>query len=737
MSDKISERPEQPTGVEVTEPVSEADKLIAELDQAAQEAQSSGARAEAGKIETKKRAKAKAIEETEELQQRFTALKSDDNFVEECAYEWAFDALGNETGVAAPEGIHEKITALRKTGDALRKIVGIEPKTKTVLDKIDELQKLHDKLFEEIKTAAVDALEEVKKKHKGEESDFAKKFKELIDSPLVKLVEYDPNSPEEREKGLKQEITEFLLRPVVDGRLTNLEKVLAETREKITKSKKQETELKNDYVDDASWNARQAGMRVAQGQKVSSADLKNWVAQEIRNSEKLVISLETQLSRERLALSVNRLIIDESLADEHDETILKDALVAIRDHVGTLRKRESDVSWDFWRDKGHAPLKNPLAQKILGQYGEFTVSFPDNYALQASFGPAYRKLTPAGQIIGKDWETHPGIQGTAPAKLLNSELPVYFFRSQIPEMNREFIFVDNRENMFGQAREFYARTSHELSADERKDPKRKEYLSQQAEFLAKYPTVGDFVAKVFAGKGKLLNLRLAHEKVDAGISKDQYGQKSEFGDLSKELSAAGWKKSKLGAFVEPGQNAREVDGEHARLLGQLSAPQIEAERAFDVRGPDGEFHVYTTEQAVRIAGLLKRDAQGIIRDYEAAVTRAAGDKAQAEDLQTQARTLDARLQEMKEAARASAQRIGQLTRENDSARSVIDESERRARQSADEADHLRRENQRLAEVVRGAVGELKQARREKPGLLGGAGKLQAAIDTALGELGKI
>ncbi|MBI5222680.1 MAG: hypothetical protein HY980_04295 [Candidatus Magasanikbacteria bacterium] len=737
MPDTTSRGPEQPTAVEATEPISEADKLIAELEKAAQEAQSSGARAEAGKIETKKKAKTKAAEETEELQQRFTALKSDDNFVEECAYEWAFDALENETGVAAPGGIHEKITALRKTGDALRKIVGIEPKTKTVLNKIDELQKLHDKLFEEIKTATVDALEEVKKKHKGDESDFGKKFRELIDSPLIRLVEYNPNSPEEREKGLKQEITEFLLRPVVDGRLTNLEKVLAETREKITRSKKQGTELKNDYWDDASWNAQQAGMRVAQGQKVSSADLKNWVVQENRNSEKLVVSLETQLSREKLALNVSRLIIDESLADEHDETILRDALVAIRDHVGTLRKQKSDVSWDFWRDKGNASLKNPLAQKILGQYGEFGVSFPDNYALQDSFSSAYRELTPAGQIIGKDWETHSSVQGTSPAKLLNSELPVYFFRSQIPEMNREFVFVDNRENMFGQAREFYARTSRELSADERKDPKRKEYLSQQAEFLAKYPTVGDFVATIFVGKSKLFNLRLAYEKVDAGISKDQYGQKSEFGDLPKELSAAGWKKSKLGAWVEPGQNAREVDGEHARLLEQLSAPQIEAERAFDVRGLDGEFHVYTTEQAVRIAGLLKRDAQGIIRDYEAAVTRAAGDKAQAEDLQTQARTLDERLQKLRTTAEASAQRVRELTREKDDATRVAGESGQRADKLANEADRLRGENLRLVEIVREVVGELKNARKEKPSLLGGTGKLQAAIDEALRNLGRV
>lgn len=735
MPDKTPRRPEEPTMAGTSEPISEADRLIAELDKAAQEAQSSGANEEAGKIETRKRTKAKAAEETEELQQRFIALKSDDNFVEECAYEWAFDALENDIGVAAPEGIYEKITALRKTGDALRKIVGIEPKTKAVLDKMDELQKLHDKLFEEIKTAAIDALEEVKKKHKGEESDFEKKFKGLLDSPLVKLVEYDSNSPEEREKGLKQEIIEFLLRPVVDGRLTDLEKLLVKTREKTTELKTKHQPLPDDYRDDATHYARQLGMQMLEGRKVSSSDLKVWLKREAENSENLAELIETQLSREKLALGVNHMVVEESLTNEHDETILREAMVAIRDHVGTLRKQESGVSWDFWGES-RTPLKNPLAQKILGQYGEFGVSFPDNYYLQESFSAASRKLTPAGQIIGKDWEPHSGFRGTSSANLLGAELSTYFFSSQTSkEFGELFGGLDSTDkDVFEKARGRHKTLTNRQSSSfkDTQDP-------EQAKFLAEYPTAGEFIAKIFAGKGKLLNLRLAHEKVDAGIDLDKNSrrEKSELKAIPEELSAAGWKKSKLGAWVEPGQNAREADGEYARLLERLSAPQIEAEHVFDVRGPDGEFHVYTTEQAVRIARLLKRDAQGIIRNYEEAVARAAGGEEQAKDLEGRVRTLDERLQELRTTNSASQRKIGELTRENDGARAVINESDRKAKQSAAEAGRLRKEKFELEQVVQKVIEELEEARREKPGLFGASvdkDKLKKAVDNALNKL---
>ena len=68
--------------------VSDVDKLIADAEAAAVEAQRAAATEEVKGAQAKKKVSAEAAERAEKLQQGFTALKADDAFVEDYAFEW-------------------------------------------------------------------------------------------------------------------------------------------------------------------------------------------------------------------------------------------------------------------------------------------------------------------------------------------------------------------------------------------------------------------------------------------------------------------------------------------------------------------------------------------------------------------------------------------------------------------------------------------------------------------------
>lgn len=694
--------------------LSEVDQLIAEAQVAATEAQRTAVMEKVETTQSKKKISKEVAERAEQLQQWFVALKADDAFVEDYAYEQIFDAAETETGVAAPEKIREALGALRKTGEALRQLGVVEPKSDALLRKMDELQKLHDKLFDQVQAAAVDALEVIKKKYKGEETEFEKQYQRLTGSPLVRGVEYDSHSLEAREQALKQEITQFLMWPVLENRLQPLEKQIASTKEQLAKLQREDPEEIKTMGDHQLFEkAKSLGVLPSDLGKLNAYDLLDRITYRIKNLNEQIKGLEIQLPRERLAFEVNRTVIDDFIKDEHDETALREAMVWFRSYLGVLRDTGSSSHKDWLKDT--PPPKDGFAQKVLGQYVQFAVPIPRNDTRElGNVGSAMGDFTPVGQLMG-------GSQTVGTTQYYNNESYLSSYS--------QFDFLISRlgGKSEDQARVLLARN---YSISPEKIKQQYEALSavtldkrspEVKALLERFPTVDALISQVFAGQGKFFNLQRAYQKIDTGLRGEK---KTKVEALPEALANIGWKESKLGALVEHGQDVRTVDREYARLLERLSQPQIDAERAFDVRGPDGEFHVYTTDQAVNLLRRARRDARDIVSDSG----RLAGElREQVGSLEVKVEGLGNQLETERRAAMARETELSErLTREQD-------EAVRQAQREG--SDQLVAETRKSQEIVQGVLTQLRGALKKKPGLLGGDKDLRETVETLVRQLG--
>src|SRR3989338_4029522 len=348
----------------------DVDKLIAAAEVAAGEALRATASEEVKAVQTKKKMSAEAAEKAEQLQQRFSALKADDAFVEDYGYEWILGAYEAETGIAAPNKAVETIAALRRTGDALRKLAGVESKTLALLKKMEDLQRVHDELFEQIQTMTVDALDAVKKKYTGEETEFEKKYQQLRESPLMRGIEYDPNTPEAREEALKQGIEEVMMRPFVESSVKPFQKKFEDDRKKIADAQSKWQAIKDDPKnarDDLQIRNYRANELIQESHLVIRGDYQGADGLEKLfklESDKLDV-FEKQVIHDAIVVDANRTIINDSLREVHDEAVLRDALVDLDTFLSSIRER-AKTQERFGQN--FPKLKTDLGKAILGRY---------------------------------------------------------------------------------------------------------------------------------------------------------------------------------------------------------------------------------------------------------------------------------------------------------------------------------------------------------------------------------
>ncbi|GEM_PF-4025046 len=702
------------------EKLSDVDQLIAEAEAAATAAQRAAVHEEAETTRTKKMASAETAARAEQLQTVYAAFRADDAFVEDNKFEEIWEAGEMETGIAPPEKIQEALDALRKTGEALRKFALIEFKTKELHAKMEELQKLHDRLFDKVQAATVDALEAIKKKHKGEETAFERRYKELTESPLVRGIEFDPNSPEAREKAAKQEIVEFIMRPLAEMRLKKTETSIANLRAKLAI-----LEEVNPSGRDL-WDFKSAAVRT--GLKIQYQNPETWhwqqlVNEGLRSFKEQLPLLESHLARERLAFEVNRSVLEMSLADEHDEAMIVEASIQIRAYIEQLREHLNETSGygiSLKKNEASPEVTNRLAQKILGEYVLHGITMPNTSREFTNSDYELNKSSPPSHLLKTANESG----GFGAKKWVQSQSEKYSFRARLPENlpqeSVSWVLKMDLENMERNYNALMANYSHGVSG---------ENGPEVGALIEAFPTSEALITKLFEGQGALYNLQLAHQKLDAGLG----GKPSEENPkmkMPKALEKIGWKESKLGAWVEPGQNMRAVDSEYAHLLERLSKPQIEAERAFDVRSPDGEFHVYTTAQAINLLRRARRDARDIVQDTErmrkeseALRVKIEGEteagKEEKEGLEAKVKRLETELEKEKEAGKKRVREI----REELTERLGM---EQRASETWKENTFDRKK------VMDHARDSLREALKKKVGMFGGDNELRDVAKRVVG-----
>lgn len=577
--------------------LSSVDQLIADAENLAITAQREAVQREGQDIKSKKEASEQSAERAEELQRFFAGLSAEDAFVGNYAYEGVFTALEDINGVARPEKINELIQTLRKTESALRRLAVVESKSDALIENIEKLKVLHDQLFEKVQAATTEALEEVKKKYKGEGTELGKKYEQLLDSPLVRGIEQGADTPEAREKALKQEIVELFMRPVAEGRIKLMDQTIANWNGQIEEIEKERVRLREKNTLQP-WEidqiARNFGFRADGSTGVHNRqDLFGFFDQKVRGLRQKIEEFEPITQRNHLAFEHNRAVIDLVLEDEHDEDRLRKAFTELQGLISLL-KEKNQVGVTSLSDSERSRtlnLKSSLAQTILGHYWQYGAAMPHD----SRAGVEDRSL--AGQILESGFSNYE--KAGQMKDLFTYASRRAFGESFIPSFGE---FVPSSLNLSPK------RLAGEYA--EVQQGKSPGILRKIPSFLEDYPSFEVFLGQFYSGESKFLNLGRAYRKADFGLQK----KKAPNEELPEELAQIGWQESKLGAVVEPGQDSRSVDRGYAKVLERFSQPQMEAERAFDLQSSEGGFRVYTLSQAMDLLRRARRDSAVIVRE---------------------------------------------------------------------------------------------------------------------------
>lgn len=648
---------------EKTSAASDADELIAQAEAAASEAQRAVeaqlAQAKATEIRTttaKKKEREESAQRTEQLHQFFAGLRAEDAFVEDYAFEWVFEAGEAVACVARPEKINETVGALRKTGEALRRFAGIEQMSDVLVKKMEQLRKLHDVLFEQVQTAVVQTLEIVKKKYKGEETEFEARCKFLSEGPLVRGIEQGHDTPEAREAAIKHEISELLWRPVVDGLLKRIEHHITQGRsdlieiqsryEKVDWDKSSEQEMET-FADSISI---ERGVERKRFDRRNVWIFKNFVSNCINEREKRIRKEEPLLEHCKLAFEMNSGIVEEILKDEHDQVALQQAFTELQE---LLRKGQKGIRERYhgWREELYGvEIKSLLAQKILDRLRRYSVSMENT----------------------SNWTR--GV----------FDLSIF-----IQMMLTSDPFIDVQK---------YDETARAIT-----DVVYRACLQP-----------GD-PAEHFVEDGRFINMRRAYQKSEAGLS----GRKiPKLDELPEELTKKGWKVSKLGAFVEPGQDVRVAEREYTKDIERFSQLQVDTENVFDVRDQDGGFRVYTLGQAMDLLRRARRDAMAMIRETaQAQEVSAKGKEAGEAERKRLERSIEGLNRELDVLKKASQARENALTGKLGSTEEKVGAAR----------DDLRRSEAVNEEKLAGIRNALKGVLGKKAGMFSGDREFRQAV----------
>lgn len=719
--------------MEPIDEVSEVDRLIADAEAAAREVTIATTVEERMTAATKKKDSAAAAERTEEVMRIFSSLRADDANVEDYCYEWVFDAYEAQLNIARPPKVQASIDALKKTGEALRKLAAVDQMSPALEAKMQALQALHDRLFDDVQSATVEALDQIKKKFKGEETEFERRFKVLSESPLIRGVEYDTESPEARERGLKQEIVEVILEPIAESRLKGMDTDIDSRRTHLEAWKASYIKLQSEnsyWLKKDEWKETEVPYPLrrflAELYGTNEYEVKRnrtpiGVEQEVTRifeaRQKAIDALEQASLRDRLAFEMNRRLIDETLLEVHDETELREAFVALRSFLSDVRSKINSSSFPDPENVGKKfPYDNPLATLILGRlkrYGaDLSVVYVDGDRTK------YDKVPIDQQLIGRQIETSEHQRWTA-ANSLQGFAVHGFIRVKLFKATNEYA-----GRGYGSTPDDAATFYDDLSSE----------MDPGNDLKKAYPTKEDYLKALFGGETRFFNLRLAYDKAAAELVKDKPRSVGEPARGVDALKTVGWKESRLGALVDPNQSVRDADREYARLLEQFSKPQVDAEALFDVRDETGEFHVYTTDQAMRLLRRARRDARDIVLGADRTVAQEkSGSVTVREGAEREVAQLTARVEELQaQLATNTAESNKALASAKSAGEEAVKSERANARQSKmyyeGQVAAAQKERDALAERLR---TQLATALRVKGGMFSGDKELRDAVTRVL------
>lgn len=721
-------------GGKVDAELSDVDRLIAEAQAAAEEVALAANAKERAATVSKQKDSGEAAQRTEEIQHWFSALRADDLFVEDSMFEGVFDAYEAQMNIERPPKIQVSIEALRKTGDALRKLGAKDQMSVELETKMQQIQTLHDRLFDEIQAATVDALDKVKRKFKGEETEFERRFKALSDSPLVKGLEYDKDSPEAREKALKQEIVEVILGPIAESRLKGMETGLENRKNMLNALKAEYERVKannSGWIQRDTWGDNEiplqfreflGKLREKNTYDVERSGTSRTVMQEVerffRERQAAIDTIQQAIPSNRLAFEMNRMIIDETLAEVHDEEALRETFVALRTFLNDARTKTANA-FNHERTGEKFPFTNPTALLILGRLQQYGADLPGFYI---GSHRTYDTIPYGQQLVGRQIDTGEQKAWTQ-ADSLGGYAARGFVRAKLTKTTDEYAGTG-----FGTNPDSAGQYYDELrSRDERGQAIKRAY-----------PTKEEYLQAMFSGETKFFNMRMAYDKAAAGLVKDKTrSTKQPSLGGTDALKVIGWKESKLGALVEPGQSVSDTDRTYALYLERFTKPQVNAEALFDIRDAEGKFHVYTTDQAVSLLRRARRDARDMVLNVDRAlaegqagiVSERAGIASERGSIETQIATLRKQVEEAQSALAAREREVAaekeRLTkqlntdvgREREIARASQAYYENQITKAGNELEALA---QRLREELRAALAS-------KSGFFGGEKAFREAV----------
>lgn len=661
--------------------LSELDALLAAAEEAAEEAQRTANAGEIAAVISTKHEKEDMVARAEGLQREIAGYSPDDDGVEDYYYEEIFRYAEQVTGVATPEDINTLLAEMRKAGEGLRRFAQIQNKSFALQEAVRKLKVKHDNLFQQVQEIVVSSLEDLKRTWKGEANEFEARYQVLLHSPLVKGIEVaDVHSPQERREVLKQEIMETCFRPIVDTRLVPLQHGIEHLNKRLNELRaKRESQLRyNPHLPEVE-NTHEGSVIL-----------------------KRIKDIEQVIARNTLALTVNQQIVDKVMAEARDESELEEAslwLKKVLDNYRTKARSGERYSWGY--DKPNSQRSHTdvtLGEKILGMCHAFGVSLPGErvYMHTRDVDQQTCEMSITDQLIGVKYPHYPedrygSVQATE--HLRRKGVLAYY------QMMKDG--VDTTDDALRRA----ATGNTDATFDE-------------IDLVKIHPELASF-----------MNLGLAYKKVDAGYQKE--ANRDGESVLPHKLAKNGWKMSVLGAFVPPDENPRRVDFDYSRTLEDLSQPQVEADRLFDVRTPDGAFRVYTFEQATDLLRRARRDARAILDETERALM---GEKASFATRDAELTRTKATLNESERAKSTMAERVRQEIDElNAQHRQTIEAKDRTidmARQQARENYHAASQ---ATQAQRRAESERDEAlRRNDEFRIKTCGRLEAALQRKVG-----
>jgi len=552
-------------------------------------------------------------------------------------FKWTADALEHTLDEAPPRAMQEAIDNFLKA-DGARKALLEQVRTTgvdvgVVQAHLDRITELRSKLFEAAKMATQESLVKLQKKHRGELDNVLAGFEQLKNSPLVRDIIYAPESPEFRERALKQEITEVFFGPAVEHFSVSTEKSIELDKEQIKKIKEALASDSEPWVRRAGYDI--SGLVIMQRLRalgVEASDEKYFLTYPGEAGKKLEAkqrSLETGvafkegcLKHLNLSLECNKIVVERCLADVHDEKQLHEALAELKPVLAHLRSIDNHTggsnSGSYTKMQS---LANPLARKLLTEIIDAGIGVSDSSA-NAYFDSNLRSfgspISSTELLLGKNGS---GLNAYG----LNDSFTKFVVGERMKDIEFD-LDASNPRNLETIKQNFVHYTGQIIGTSDTL-VKFQAVLDGQFGLPLKADSQIEAMTAYAKSRVDLVNLRLAFKQVDRDLTKIPPRNSADDGTVGYDR--LGWKKAKSGAIVAPGEKATDVEKEFSALLERLSDSELQTINLLDK--PVGEkLPIYTLRQAHQALATARRDMADLIgeagEESRADLEKVAGEK---------------------------------------------------------------------------------------------------------------